>query len=249
MYDLEDLAADVARVKPNGDKNALRKTYKGQIKKLGIAGQFDSLRREIDDPSGFVAMLGMPDHEWNVQIVRGNEIADGLSEASLAGLSRAMTMAKGPVPKGIWDTSVLGDLSAVFETTKANSHRAVAPGTPMNGLARASTPVAADGEAQRVPGSGGDAARPKKAMQRKRAYGEDGPDERERGARDSPSFVVDGSNAAGVERGQKRRKKASSGCSMTAAHSANTLQNLGASPTQRDGSMRPSGYGSSAVGA
>lgn len=50
MFNLTGIAAEVAREKPNGEKNALRKTYKGQIKKLGILGRFDSVAQDWDAP-------------------------------------------------------------------------------------------------------------------------------------------------------------------------------------------------------
>ncbi|KOS19107.1 Mediator of RNA polymerase II transcription subunit 19 [Escovopsis weberi] len=97
MFGLVGLAAEVAREKPNGEKNALRKTYKGHIKRLGVAGHFDVQKKQEDAPSDFMAMLQVPELEWNVHQVKGREITDGLSDLTLSNLGRALTMAKGPV--------------------------------------------------------------------------------------------------------------------------------------------------------
>jgi len=112
IFNLTGIAADYARVKPNGEKNALRKTYKGQIKQLGVNGHFDSTRKEVDDPLGFFAMINLPETEWHAFSVQGKEIEKGFSETILqSALGRATLMAKGPIPKAVWDSAVLGDLA------------------------------------------------------------------------------------------------------------------------------------------
>ncbi|KAK6066854.1 Rox3 mediator complex subunit [Seiridium cupressi] len=118
-FGLAGIAAEVARTKPNGEKNALRKTFKGQIKSLGISGSFDPVRKELDDPEGLMHMLAAPEDGWFVHEVTGKEIQRGFSDQVLASLSRATTMAKGPIAKQVWDSSVLGDLApAVAKKTK-----------------------------------------------------------------------------------------------------------------------------------
>ncbi|KAM4056224.1 rox3 mediator complex subunit [Hirsutella rhossiliensis] len=125
MFGLADLAAEVAREKPNGEKNALRKTYKGHIKRLGVAGHFDVQKKKEDAPSDFMAMIQVPDLEWSVHQVKGREISNGLSETTLSTLGRALTMSKGPIPKAIWDSSVLGDLAPANSDTANQEHRMV----------------------------------------------------------------------------------------------------------------------------
>ena len=132
MFGLADLAAEVAREKPNGEKNALRKTYKGHIKRLGVAGHFDVQKKKEEEPSDFIAMIQVPELEWSVHQVKGREVGDGLSETSLSSLGRALTMSKGPIPKAIWDSSVLGDLApANGEASKPVSAKPTAPNTPL----------------------------------------------------------------------------------------------------------------------
>lgn len=130
-FGLADIVAEVARTKPNGEKNALRKTFKGQIKSLGISGSFDPVRKESDDPEGFKHMVTAPDDGWYVHEVMGKEIQKGFSDQVLNSLSRAMTMAKGPVSKQIWDSSVLGDLApGVAKKAKDDVSKQAAPSTP-----------------------------------------------------------------------------------------------------------------------
>src|SRR5262245_48572943 len=59
MFGLTGLAADMAREKPNGEKNSLRKSFKSHLKKLAIDGGYDTKKDERDenDPDGFFAML------------------------------------------------------------------------------------------------------------------------------------------------------------------------------------------------
>lgn len=128
VFNLTGIAADYARVKPNGEKNALRKTYKGQIKQLGVNGHFDSTRKEVDDPAGFFAMINLPEMEWHAFSVQGKAIENGFSDLILqSALSKATLMAKGPIPKGVWDSTVLGDLAPSTVQKKSGSK---APTTP-----------------------------------------------------------------------------------------------------------------------
>jgi hypothetical protein len=120
----------VARTKPNGEKNALRKTYKGHIKTLGINGHFDVDKKELNDPEGFMMLVSIPEDSWDVHEVRGKEIERGFSDQVLSALTRATTMAKGPVRKDVWDTSVLGDLAPSVVSKKNKDDSAKAPGTP-----------------------------------------------------------------------------------------------------------------------
>ncbi|KAI8623692.1 Rox3-domain-containing protein [Xylariaceae sp. FL1651] len=129
-FGLAGIAAEVARTKPNGEKNALRKTYKGQIKTLGLSGHFDVVKKE---PSAFMELLMVAEEDWQNRVVSGKEIERGLSQAHQSSLAKAMTMAKGQVPKALWDNSVLGDLApgyALKKTSQEQVPRATAPSTP-----------------------------------------------------------------------------------------------------------------------
>ncbi|KAI0166986.1 Rox3-domain-containing protein [Hypoxylon sp. FL1284] len=133
LFGLTGIAAEVARTKPNGEKNALRKTYKGQIKTLGLSGHFDAVKKEIDDPDGLLAMTRIPDDVWYSTVASGKEIERGLSSTHQAQLPRAAAMAKGPIPKTIWDSSVLGDLAPGSMAKKPGQDQATrqtAPSTP-----------------------------------------------------------------------------------------------------------------------
>lgn len=133
MFDLTDIAADVARTKPNGEKNALRKTYKGHIRNLGLSGHFDAVRREDYHPDSLRQMCAVPEDSWFSVEIQGREIEKGLSQINQAQLVRATTMARGIIPKASWDSSVLGELAPSTQLKKAlgdQSARATAPSTP-----------------------------------------------------------------------------------------------------------------------
>jgi hypothetical protein len=129
-FGLTGIAAEVARTKPNGEKNALRKTYKGQIKTLGLSGHFDVIKKE---PSEFMELLMAPEEDWQNRVVLGKDIERGFSSAVQSNLTKATTMARGQIPKALWDNSVLGDLapgSALKKTNPDQVPRATAPSTP-----------------------------------------------------------------------------------------------------------------------
>lgn len=204
MFDLVGLAAEVAREKPNGEKNALRKTYKGHIKRLGVAGHFDVQKKKEDAPSDFMAMLQVPELEWNVHQVKGRELTDGLSEITLSTLGRAMTMAKGPITKAVWDTSVLGDLATPNgDNSKLPSAKPTAPSTPL-----VSTPGAMNRPKSQLP-PGNDPNRPRRSI-KKRTYGDSSYEGYGDGFPDDDGGMETGYSTGEGEGGQKRRKKASS---------------------------------------
>lgn len=132
-FGLMGIAAEVARTKPNGEKNALRKTYKGQIKTLGLSGHF-----EIDvvkiEPSPFMQLLTVADEDWQNRSIAGKEIERGFTSIQQTNLLKAVTVARGQIPKDVWDSSVLGDLAPVQHVSKKTSSdqapRATAPSTP-----------------------------------------------------------------------------------------------------------------------
>lgn len=197
MFNLTGLAAEVARVKPNGEKNALRKTYKGHMKRLGVAGHFDVTKKPDDSPSDFLAMVQVPDLEWDVHQVKGKDIADGLSDTALSSLGRAMTMSKGPIPKSVWDTSVLGDLAP--SNGDAAKSKPGTPGTPL-----AATPGATNRPSKPSLAPGNDPSRPKRNI-KKRGYGDSSFDGYGEGYPDDEGGYSTGEG----EGGHKRRKKAS----------------------------------------
>lgn len=236
MFDLSNLAAEVARERPNGEKNALRKTYKGHIRRLGVAGHFDVQKKPDNAPSEFMSMIQVPDLEWDVHMVKGKEMGSGLSGDSLSKLGRAMTMAKGAVSKGLWDASVLGDLAPGGVESKTPSAKPTAPNTPLP-LSGAAAP--ARSKPQGPPGQ--DPARPKRNV-RKRGYGDSSfegyneafPDS------DGPDDLTEEENS------QKRRKKVGSNSWCLLHHMLNR-QNSANSPYPS--AVRQQSYGPGMVGA
>ncbi|KAI3316907.1 Rox3-domain-containing protein [Xylariaceae sp. AK1471] len=129
-FGLTGIAAEVARTKPNGEKNALRKTYKGQIKTLGLSGHFDVVKKETSE---FMELLMTAEEDWQNRVVSGKDIERGFSAVTQSNLTKATTMARGQIPKALWDNSVLGDLAPGLASKKTNSDqvpRTTAPGTP-----------------------------------------------------------------------------------------------------------------------
>ncbi|KAL2760723.1 hypothetical protein ACRALDRAFT_2039305 [Sodiomyces alcalophilus JCM 7366] len=159
MFDLTGIAAEVAREKPDGEKNALRKTYKGHMRRLGIMGRFDSVKQAWEDPKqevdenaeqhqddaldssgqtneknkkeeyfGFGKIATIHDADfWQGR----SHLMMGLTQGVKAGLSRAVAMAKGPIPAKQWDSTVLGDITATVDPSRNMLGKATAPGTPI----------------------------------------------------------------------------------------------------------------------
>lgn len=205
MYNLTSLAAQVAREKPNGEKNALRSSYKGHMKRLGVAGHFNVHKKEEDAPSEFMSMIQVPDLEWSVHQVKGREISDGISSTTLANLGRAMSMAKGPIPKATWDTTVLGDL-APSSSGRPTSARPSAPTTPL-----VSTPGASNRPKPQLP-PGQDPTRPRRNI-KKRGYGDSSFEGYGEGFPDDEAGIDGGYSTGEGEGGQKRRKKSTGNAS------------------------------------
>lgn len=195
VYSLNDVAETVARVLRTGEKNALRKTYKGQIKKLGLSGKFDvEVNSQAEQGGGLSAMVFEPEEEWAVQNSRAKDIGSGLSELVRSSMSKSMTMAKGVIPKSRWDSSVLGDLDLPDKKSVA-----AAP-TKMPGAAQktSAAPVQRPNKAE-LP-------RPKRNV-KKRHYEDSSFEGYGEGFVDDD--VMDGgySTGDGDEMSQKRRKK------------------------------------------
>ncbi|KUI71766.1 Mediator of RNA polymerase II transcription subunit 19 [Cytospora mali] len=197
MYDLTGIAGEVARVLPDGSKNALRKTYKGQIKKLGLMGHFDAVKKEPNDPNGLLSLLSVPDQEWHVHFVQGKDIEDGLRPDVKNILTRATSMARGTIPRNKWDTSVLADFAGGPKGSSAKA-TATAPGTPLNpALSGVPRPKPLGIMVQ-------EATRPRRAN-KKRSYG-DSSFEGYEGYLDDETGAETG-YSTGEGEGAKRRKK------------------------------------------
>lgn len=204
LYGLNDIAESVARVHKNGEKNALRKTYKGQIKKLGISGKFDvKVNPEAESRGGLMALVFQPEDEWMMQNYSNKGIQNGMSDAARACLSKAATMAKGSIPQSRWDSSVLGDMDPAAPKkppVPATSTAKIPTGGPVGAAARTATnsrPKQADKA---------DVARPKRNI-KKRHYEDSSFEGYGEGYVDDDLADPGYSTAEGDERGQKRRKK------------------------------------------
>lgn len=215
MFGLNDIAAEVAREKPNGEKNALRKTYKGHIKRLGVMGRFESAEKDwVDpsqqadenddplDPSGRKNMdqdayfgFGKITTQHDAEFWMGRQhLMNGWTREAKASEQRAVAMAKGPIPVKLWDSSVLGDMTpATGDPSKQNQHARTAPGTPIG--TPGSTISKQKPQPQGLP-------RPQRSNQ-KRRYGDSSFEGYGEGYADDGYSTGDGDDRGG----QKRRKK------------------------------------------
>lgn len=231
MFDLTGIAAEVAREKPDGEKNALRKTYKGHMRRLGIMGRFDSVKQSWEDPKqevdenseqqqgdAFDANGQKKERNKKEEYVGYGKIAtihdadfwqgrshlmNGLTPVVKANLSRAVAMAKGPIPAKQWDSSVLGDLTAPADPSKNTVGKATTPGTPIGipGSAMAKSKP----QPQGVP-------RPQRNG-KKRGYGDGSFEGYGEGFPDDGYSTGDGDDRGG----QKRHKKVSHQSDVSAA--------------------------------
>lgn len=181
----------------------MRKTYKGKIKELGISGKFDVTVHDEESPGGLLAMMREPEHEWTVTQRLGKEIEKGLPQNVRAALPAAMTMARGAIPKQMWDSSVLGELDIPEKKPAAQ-----VPSKP--------TSVGMQKSASQQPGghprgSKADLARPKRAV-KKRGYDESSFEGYGEGYVDDDMVDAGYSTGEGDDRGGsgKRRKKVGS---------------------------------------
>lgn len=201
IYGLTGLAAEVARVLPNGEKNAIRKTYKGHIKKLGVQGHFDSVKEEWQRPDSLLNLAKCPDDMWHAHFVRGKEITKGFTPEVQARMPRALTMAKGLVPKSLWDNSVLGELMP-GKGDKPTSARPTAPNTPL------ASAVSNIQRVKPVPTAVQEVARPKRSV-KKRSYGDSSYEGYGEGYPDDDGGAETGysTGEGDMASSQKRRKK------------------------------------------
>ncbi|KAK6597112.1 Rox3 mediator complex subunit [Botrytis cinerea] len=159
LYDrfgLNGIAASLARVTADGKKNTVRKTYKGYIKSLGIAGQFDAVKGPEPNQPGSLTSLIDPYGPIGPE-------KDGIKLMYKEKKSTALTMAKGPVPKERWNQSVLGEISSQIanDPLKAIPAKAKAP---------MSMPQSTMGVPKQNRGAA-DIVRPKRTA-KKRSYGD-----------------------------------------------------------------------------
>ncbi|KAG9229132.1 Rox3 mediator complex subunit-domain-containing protein [Amylocarpus encephaloides] len=185
---LNDVAQSVARTKPDGSKNALRKSYKKYIKDLGLGGAFDVGKKEEGAPDSLYGLLLQPDEEWEAQHVRGQEIEMGLPNHVQSIMGPAFRMARGKIPKNLWDSSVLGE---VAQAPKAMSNGAKTPLPQNAALARAAK---------------GEIPRPKRNV-KKRSYGDSNFESYGEGFVNVENQDAGYSTGEGDDRGGRKRPK------------------------------------------
>jgi Rox3 mediator complex subunit len=99
MYKLNDIATTVRRVDPaTGEKiNKIRKSYEGKVKALSVAGR----NKAISTPGQWVpqGLFKVPEDDYRATRVLGKEIENGLTDAFMAKLDRAIQMAPGKLPE------------------------------------------------------------------------------------------------------------------------------------------------------
>ncbi|KAH8598173.1 Rox3 mediator complex subunit-domain-containing protein [Bisporella sp. PMI_857] len=169
IYSLEDIAKSVARENPDGSKKVLRKSYKGIFKKFGISGAFGEDVKEKDAPDTLAAMMQKPDELWKQEFGPfAKPLSEGSDLAPPNQLQAAFTMKRGPIPKSVWNSKVLG---ADFNQTLTPGSAPLAQNKATNNSG-SRTPVHQVGSLQRVKEVKADLSRPKRAN-KKRTYGEE----------------------------------------------------------------------------
>ncbi|KAI9891150.1 MAG: hypothetical protein M1814_002993 [Vezdaea aestivalis] len=106
QYGLKRLADTVARTLPNGEKNRLRKTYKGKITDANVSGRNKEVKHPEGEPGSMPELMMWPDEEWQIQKASGIDIEKGIPDSALAKLSRAFKMEAGSMPD--FDDSIFG---------------------------------------------------------------------------------------------------------------------------------------------
>lgn len=189
---MHDVAKNVARTKPDGTKNALRKSYKKYLKP--ISGAFDAVKKEQDAPDTLFALLTQPDDVWEANNVLGQEIGKGLGDSVKASMGQAFMMAKGKIPKREWDESVLGQLPPANGPDSASGMQ--------NG---SRTPVPQNAAVAR-PGMKTEKPRPQRNV-KKRSYGDSSYEGYGEGYVDDDNQETGYSTGEGDDRGGRKRPK------------------------------------------
>ncbi|RAL60888.1 hypothetical protein DID88_010213 [Monilinia fructigena] len=83
-------------------------------KSLGIAGQFDAVKGDPQNPGSLYSLVNpalVPTREiWEETHVKGREIEKGIPDDLRPNLSKAAIMARGSIPKGRFNLSVIGEM-------------------------------------------------------------------------------------------------------------------------------------------
>lgn len=150
LYNHQAIVESVARWKPDAKapdgraKNAMRKTFKNKIKAAGVNGNFDYKTDEVEQKNKIpklgqlIHMMVIDEEEFNELHPWGKDIDKGL-DALLPNIDKALTMAKGVIPKTIFDSSVLGEIgapSSAKQVPKQNGARTPIPQASHGGTPR-----------------------------------------------------------------------------------------------------------------
>ena len=131
-----------------------------------MSGNFDSVRKEFAEPDSLWSTVMQPNDVWDSQYAQAaKEMASGLPPLAAASLSKAVTFARGVIPKDQWNSSVLGELAP----------RAIAaePAKPVQNGIKTQSP-----QTSGVPRTKGESRRPSRFPKRKyddtsyKGYGE-----------------------------------------------------------------------------
>ncbi|KAI9841738.1 MAG: hypothetical protein M1837_000399 [Sclerophora amabilis] len=163
LYSLQPLAATVSRTDPiTGEKKKTRKTYKKYLQMFSLAGRNSEVSHPKDQPGGFEDIMAWPEEEWDNQKVAGKDVNDGLSDATLTKLERAMDLGPGPLPG--FDASQLGlDVPSAKDAKKPLSQAPVVPQKSAQSNGGPSSVLSNGGESPP-----GDPARPKRVTKKRR---------------------------------------------------------------------------------
>ncbi|KAH7321980.1 Rox3 mediator complex subunit-domain-containing protein [Rhexocercosporidium sp. MPI-PUGE-AT-0058] len=166
-YNLYGIAKTVARTNPDGSKAVkLRKTYKNHIKDHGLVGSFDAVKKEQGTPGTLYELMWRvkyQDEDWKAEWTQGKEIEKGIPESLLPAGNKVFTMAKGPIPKDMFNPTVLGEggnPTAPVESAKGVPNGSRTP-VPQNSAVARPGKVASKADAQRP-----------KRVSTKRTYGD-----------------------------------------------------------------------------
>lgn len=239
-FGLNGIAATLARVTADGKKNTVRKTYKGYIKTLGVAGQFDAVKGDIHDPNSLWSLVNdepgslVGDRKgWEEIMGQGIKMDKGIPDDLRSSLSKAVIMTRGPVPKDRWNYSVLGEMGNQI----ANDPVKAVPAKARVPMSQGTIGVPKQNR------NGADLVRPKRTV-KKRSYGDASYEGYGEGYVDDDTgySTGDGDDRAG---GRKRPKKVGS-----VLYPSKVQANKGKTPTSHgfQGPMRQS-YGPGMVGA
>jgi hypothetical protein len=156
-----------------------------------LNGSFDAVKKETNAPGTLLEMCGVPAEHWNAAH-QGREMTKEIG--SVPNLSKALTMAKGIIPKSQWNSNVLGELAAPLAE----------PAKVVQSGARSQVPQV--GGVVRAKGAKSDGPRPKRNV-KKRTYGDSSYEGYGEGYVDDEAQGSGYSTGEAEDRGSRKRPK------------------------------------------